>query len=490
MYRLVFLSGRYQGKRLLVRQAITLAGRDPACHLMLTDDDGIAPRHVRFEEGATGVSLTPLSPDHPLRINGETATGTVRLAHNDEVTLGETRIQFQNIIAPHARVRPSPGLLQPVTLLFIVLILAVEALLLGFLVDWPRYIIRPDTEAADLAFAEKQRAAAEAEAPASVVSLPGTASPLPSAEAAVPGPAGTDAAESGDPRAAAPSPSPIQNVLDVADFAPADTNVSLVVLPTTSTADRRLEDARRLLTQAIAAADFADYPEAVRLLNQIHEIDPGFLPAHVEHARLIESRGDLDGAQQRWRQIQGIAPEDSPFHAQAAEQRERLARLQAMQTQLLQPSEVPDAAHLPRHIRIVSPELQRLPADADVAEMRVLSATLELAPSEQLFQNAVVQVFITFYDKAPDREARPTRVITTPSPVILNAAFSQRRSLPIEATYVVPRGLRAQESRESDAEYAYYGHTIHVFAGQILQDAFGKPRRLLDFPLHFPAAAD
>ena len=67
-------------------------------------------------------------------------------------------------------------------------------------------------------------------------------------------------------------------------------------------------------------------------------------------------------------------------------------------------------------------------------------------------------------------------------------AFAARSSIPVEATYVVPRGLRAQEESDSGQPFSYYGFTLHVFAGQILQDVFAKPRKLLDQPLYFPTA--
>ncbi|NCA81512.1 MAG: FHA domain-containing protein, partial [Opitutae bacterium] len=188
MYRLVFLSGRYEGKRLVVRQAVTLVGRDAECHLLLPDDATLAPRHARFEERGTGVFLSSLAPEHPVERNGAPVRDTLRLAHNDVLVLGQTRIQFQDIIAPHPRLRPNPGLLQPATLLLAAAILALELGLLAFLVDWPRHLIRPETETEDLARAQEIRALREAEnaatgavakadASASVVTLPGTPPP-------------------------------------------------------------------------------------------------------------------------------------------------------------------------------------------------------------------------------------------------------------------------------------------------------------------------
>lgn len=498
MYRLVFLSGRYQGKRLVVRQAITLVGRAADCHLVLSDDDQLAAHHARFEERSTGVFLSSLAPELPVLCNGEPVLAPRHLAHNDLLVLGQTQVQFQDIIAPHTRLHPSPGLLQPATLLFAATILAVEIALLAFLIHWPRRIIRPETEAIDLARVEEIRAAIAAEkmaesgtvsqtsTSASVVILPGTTPPPP---ASPPATTNTNGDPPPQPGGAAPT-SAVSQTLDEADFVPADINTVLVDLPPISAADSRIEEAQRQLTEAMSAAQFADYARAFRLLNQIHQSAPGFLPAHVEHAQLFEARGDLDAAQQRWTQILGLAPAGSPFRAQALEERKRLTQLQALQTQILASNKTPDLAALPRHVRILNPDLQKMPSDADIDEMRVLNAALELAPGAPLFKNANIQVFVTFYDIDPNDQIQPTRAITSPSPILLGNAFATRTTLPFNATYVVPRGLRTQQPHAAQLPATYYGYALHVFAGQILQDAFAKPKKLLDLPIQFSTAGN
>lgn len=493
MYRLIFLSGPHEGKRLVVRQAATLVGRDPDCHLRLLDDDRLAPRHARFEELGTGVYLYSLAPPSPVVLNGQPVSGPVRLAHNDLLVLGQTRIQFQDLIAPHPRFRPSPGLLQPATWLIVAAILAIEVGLLLLMADWPRRLVRPETEALDLAHAEAVRAAREQNtngmarvegkppAPPSVVTLPGTKSP--DAGLPVSGPAAPAAAATGAPPA-------IAAVLQEADFTPVDTNATETARPAAVTSDSPLEQAQRTLDEAIAAIQFADYAKAGRLLNQIHQSTPGFLPAYVEHARLFEARGDLDAAHQRWIQLQGLAPADSPECAQAKEESLRLERLLASQSRILQTPQPADLTDLPRQIRFLEPMLQKIPGDTDIAEMRVLNATLEAAADTAAARNSSIQVFVTFYDSTPDGRILPTRAIVSPSPMALGRAFADRREVSFNATYVVPRGLRAQEARETGQSSAFYGYALHVFAGQILQDAFAKPKKLLDQPLRTSAEPD
>lgn len=499
MYRLVFQSGRYQGKRLVVRQAVTVVGREADCHLVLSDDDQVAPRHARFEARGTGVFLSNLSAEHPVARNGQLVLEPVRLVHDDLLVIGQTRIQFQDLIVAPARLRTSPGILQPLAGLLAASIVVLELLLLAFLVHWPARLIQPDTEAADIASAEVIRAERAAKnnaetggvakaasaASASVVILPGTA----------PAAASTSekAAAAATPSNTTPSApaSPIAQMLDdAAAFEPANTNTLIAGLPPISAADPSIERAQRLLAEAAAAAQFADSAKALRLLNQIHQENPGFLPAHVEHARLLEARGDLDAAQQRWKQILGIAPAGSPFRPQAIEERQRLATLQSLQTRILQAGEDLDLTTLPRNVRFLDPAIQKSPPDADIAEMRVLDGTLELAPGGNLSPNAVLQVFITFYDSDTNDHIRVTRALVPASPLVLGNALADRRRVDFDATYVVPRGLREKELRETGSAFSFYGFTLHVFAGQILQDAFARPKKLLDLPIHFPAPED
>jgi len=489
----------------MVRQAVTLVGHDAECHLCLPDDDQIAPRHARFEERGTGVFLESLSPEHPIQCNGAVIQGPVRLTHDDEIQLGQTRIQFQDVIAPHAASKQSPGLLQPITLLAAAAILLLEFSLLAYLIHWPSHLIRPEIEAADLAYAKEVRveraieqaaqtnAAASAKAPASVMTLPGTPSTASSTNnvaprPVIPPPKNTIKNPPLNPSAvvAAPTspPAAVLEVLEEADFKAADTNDVVVELPPISKTDPRMEDAKRMLAEANAAAQFSDYTKARHLLNQIHQALPGFVPAHIEHARLLEARGDLDGAQQRWNQILGIAEPDSPFHSLATRERQRLERIQALQTQTLDSTKIYSEGTLPRHIRIQSPGIQKMPADSDVLEMRVLTAALSIASKAPIFKGAAIQTFVTFYDIDPEGNVAPTHAITTPSPIAMGKAFSNgSQQIPLEATYVVPRGLRTEEERETGGHSSYYGYTIHVFAGQILQDAKAKPKKLLKRPV-------
>lgn len=473
----------------MVRQTLTTVGSDPDCHLVLTDAPALAPRHAQFKESSAGVFLSALTPEAAILRNGAPLTDTVRLVHDDQLDLGGLLIQFQEIIAPHTRLEPSPGLIQPITLLLAIVILVVEAVMLGFMFDWRTRLITPDAEARDLAWAEEYRAQVEAEkeaklkngeAPASsVIVLPGTTDTAPPHATAT-----NHAAEAGT-RPDEPPTSAAAAVLDVADFTPATTNTPLANLPPVSAADPAIEAAQRVLAEADAAAQFADFAKAFRLLNQLHQTTPGFLPAYALHARLLENRGDLEGAQYRWGELLTLAPAASPLRQQASTERQRLAQLQEQQTRILQQPPATDLASLPRNVYFTAPEVQKLLPTADVAEHRLLQTTLELAPNAHLFKNAQIQVFVTFYDKDAAGNIAPSVALVTTDPATLGAAFATTRSVPYTASYVVTHDQRAQAARDTGQPAAYYGYTLHVFAGAILQDAVAKPKLLLDRGIQF-----
>jgi hypothetical protein len=491
MYRLVFQSGRYQNKSLVVRQAVAWIGRDRECHLALLDDDQVEQRHAKLEERGTGVYLSSLAEGALVRINGTPVPpGGMRLFHGDQLELGQTRALFQDIIAPRTRLRPSRGILQPLTIFAAIAILLLEAALLAFLVDWPRRIIRPDTESADISRAEEIRAANAAEklrendeaAPGDgIVARPGMPSATLSAgDGPFPGEPFAETPFLDEPFAE-PPPDLLIEEIDLADFVPPDADAAPAI-----DGPAPDEDARRLLSQAEATVEFADFAAAFRILDEIYQIDPGFLPAHVQHAEWLELRGNLRDAIQRWNIVSELAPQDSAYERQAMRELRRLRERVALQSQIQRKPIDLDLSRLPRHVRVDSAKIQRLPADRDVADMRVLTIELERTPGETVDKNGSLQVYVTFYDRTDDDEYVPSRAIVSRSPVWLNAPFANRNNASVEVSYVVPRNANLP-TEAPEPPLAYGGYAIHVFAGQTLQDALARPRKLLDLPLHIPS---
>ena len=84
-------------------------------------------------------------------------------------------------------------------------------------------------------------------------------------------------------------------VLQEADFTPAELGTTLTNLPAATPTDPRIEQAQRLLSEAVAAIQFADYPTATRLLNQVHQLQPGYAPAPVSYTHLDVYKRQVHG---------------------------------------------------------------------------------------------------------------------------------------------------------------------------------------------------
>ena len=235
-----------------------------------------------------------------------------------------------------------------------------------------------------------------------------------------------------------------------------------------------------------AAAQFSDYPRAFMLLNQIHQMAPGNLPAHMYHARLLEARGDLEAAFRRWHQLLGLVPKDSPERAEIMQAGRRLQQRLRMQRDVSGHAGV-DPETLPRAVRIEDPTMQKMPADSEIAEMRILRGRLE-SGGEGSLPDAPLRLYVTFYDQEPGGRIVPTRALVSPSPLMLAASGANSSgAIPFEATYIVPAVHREGTQELMPHTSIYHGYTLHLFAGDTLQDAFARPQRLLELPIHVAA---
>lgn len=573
MYRLFFQSGKNKGKRLLVRQAVAVIGSGPSCHLRLPETECPPAEAFRLETRPGGVAVIPLDASLPLTLHNAPVEGEPLLTHGDVLMLGDLSMEYQEIIPPFApRLPPGGGVLQPMTWLAIVGILVVEFALVAFTFNWPRYIIEPNVEKIDIAYAEKIRLQKEAAGEpigeeaqksataADLVVMPGSSAVdshkaatntagtstaiATSATAAVASTGPATHAPTSSPPLPAPIPAALREALDEADFAPVDISNVIVELPPEALYDPIQENVQSLLNEADVAAQFADYPRAFRLLNQIHQLAPDFIPAHIHHARLLEARGDFDAAYQRWRQLLGLVSKDNPARAEILQACRKLRARRNMQASIQGFAGV-DPATLPRHYRLTNVNMQKMPSDSEIAEMRVLRGQIELIsvatsnstdetsapvpppagtsaplphrtaalPPSALSPSAVsatpaptdsvaiatapviedtstIQLFITFYDLEPDGRPVPTRALVSPSPLHFTRPISAAGTLPFEATYIVPTVRRLETQELMPHTSVYYGYTLHLFVGEDLQDADAKPLRLLELPIHIPESAE
>ena len=418
MYRIQFQSGRSRGKRLVVRQATATVGSSKPCVVRLRAQECPWPQAFRLEKRPEGVVPVALDAGDALRVNGVAPVAELPLQHGDVVSAGDVELQYQDIIPPDApRLRPGGGVAQAMATLAILLIMGTELALLAFTANWPAHIIDENVERLDIAYARRQRQLEEqAQATvageqgegkekkpdsSSIIVMPGSSlveearAAKQAAEKAAEGesgeeadageesePAAADAAEKG-PSPAVPAlkvpadlPETLREMLAGADFAPAQLGDVMKDMPDVAALDAVTDNLESLLTQAKVAAQFSDYPRAIMLLNQLHKMAPGYLPAHMYHAELLEARGDLEAAYGRWRQLLGLVGKDDPAREEILQAGRRLQRLLRKQKDVSGHAGV-DPAALPRRVRIANASIQKMPSDSEIAEMRILRGKLE-----------------------------------------------------------------------------------------------------------------
>ena len=517
MYRLQFQSGRNKGKRLLVRQSAATVGSARSCAVRLREKECPWAEAYRLEKREAGVVPVALEAGEELRVNGRAVREGAALAHGDVVSAGGLAVQYQEIIPPGApRLKPGGGVAQTLATLAILLIVGTELALLAFTAEWPKHLIDENVERLDIAYAERQRELRQETEEAdgkgkekktdasSIIVMPGASltegkketgeaegAEENAAEGAVADAApGTEGAEGKAPAApaAAGLPEELREALAGADFAPAEIGDLMAGLPEVAAYDPVKENIESLLTEAKAAAQFSDYPRAFMLLNQIHQLAPGYLPAHMYHARLLEARGDLDAAYRRWRQLLGLVGKEDPEHAEIMQAGRNLQqRLKMLKTVSGHAGVDPET--LPRLVKIADPSMQKMPADKEIAEMRILRGKVEGAAGAEAPEGPL-QLYVTFYDQEPGGRVVPTRALVSPSPLNLQAGGANSAgTVPFEATYIVPAVLREGTQEPMPHASVYHGYTLHLFAGGVLQDAFARPARLLELPIHVAAPA-
>lgn len=514
---------------MLVRQASAVVGSAKGCTIRLREKECPLPQACRLEKKPDGVVAVALSADCPLLLNGVGLEGEGVLKHGDVLSVGGVELQYQDIIPPGGpRLKPGGGILGPITGLAILLIIGAELALLGVTTNWPKYLIEENIEKIDIAYAAKQRQLRGEKDPeenkeqkekkvdaSSIIVMPGTSLGETKTDApetaAVPAPVPPADAEGGGDEAGAGKTAPpsdgtagagttaladlteeLREALDGADFERAEIGDIMEGVPKATGYEPIQDSLETLLTEAKTAAQFSDYPRAFQLLNQLHQTAPGYLPAHMYHAQLLEARGELDEAYRRWKQLMGLAGEDDEMRAQIVQAGRRLQQRIRLRKNIGGYAGV-DPAKLPGGMRIESPTMQKMPADSEIAEMRILRG--KIVPGTGVAPDAELLLFITFYDQVPGGSPVPTRALVSPSPMNLAAAGANASGAPtFEATYIVPAVPHADGGRgtASGTSYSsiYYGYTLHLFADGVLQDACAKPARLLSLPIHVPKPSD
>lgn len=444
IYRLIFLSGPRTGERITITEEPMVVGRDADCAVTVPDLE-VARKHATLQQKDDELFIRDMGSMNRILVNKrELREG--RLKHGDEIELGRTRLVVQALVQAEvegvgaAHRRRYRAAWAVAAMLFIGIVLVLSA----------RYV--PHGTDSDVA-------GGPAVAPAPAARAPDSPAP--------PSNVTQDLRVLRDDIMAIQ-----QSVKDLAaqPAAARSTGSGLPILAPPASPRTPREEAEELLAAAREAAAAKHPDEADQLLAHIQAMDPDFLPAYEERARLFEAQGRRGDAAAQWSAILHRSLE-SPLYQKAVAERIRLGHAAA-------PQPAPDQQVL----RISGLQQSRFRAGDDFDEMRVLNISLApMAPGAALDREAV-RVEVTFFDRDPEgRDIAPSEARVTQQEVPPTAAWGRESERVVSATYMVPRGLRERQREEGRAR-AFHGYTVRVFYHDRLQDEAAAPTTLLARP--------
>lgn len=94
MPHLEVLDGRFQGRKIPLKGAAFLIGREKGKNHLVLPDDKVSRRHVRLRIEDSVVTLEDLGTSNGTLLNGKRIRDAATLASGDEFQIGETRLRF------------------------------------------------------------------------------------------------------------------------------------------------------------------------------------------------------------------------------------------------------------------------------------------------------------------------------------------------------------------------------------------------------------
>ncbi len=329
MYRLVFQTGPFRGRRIAVQQGSVVIGRGADCVLRVPDPD-MADRHAALEQHHDGVYINALSPSHPLLVNGQ-ETRQAKLRHGDMIQLGQTRALCQMQLPSVIQQNRKLSFLQYLTLVMVVFLLLLELFFVVLLSVWrhePGVGLTPTaaTPAAQAAAATATAAPppATATAPAVEAEPTATATPIPTATTE---PDATPAAAAPEPT---PEPGPENTATPTAIPAPTATAAPIEWLNVADLEktygvenDPLFYITRTMTEEADWAMAEGDTEKAAQQLERVQIIAPNYYPALAKYAELQEKAGKPEAAAAAWTKLKAAA-QGTPWEGLAAGHLEQL----------------------------------------------------------------------------------------------------------------------------------------------------------------------
>lgn len=447
LYRIIVITGPLKGQQITVEKEPMTFGRDPECSVSVPDEE-MARRHAVVEHKEEGLFIRDLGTMNKILVNKHEVR-EARLKHGDVIELGRTRFLVQasveaevagdRAVSRGSEIRFAAGV-------FAVLLAAAAAA--GF------YFWRYGWNTAETVEEPAEVEEPAAAAPTETVTV-------------IQAPAEPPAAAQTDESARLMSEEFQRMHKDLADIR--DSVKDLATRPPAPSADANAKaEALRLKAEAmLARAQKEDAAgnllEADQLLDGIQILDPAYLPAYEERARVYERRGLLEKAREQWQEVMNRSP-GTPLYERAVGERIRLGQA------------VREAAQ----VRIASVEPVKLQGTDEFDERRILNIALAPASPEKMLDAQAVRVEVLFFD-ADRRSGRilRTRALVPAEPLKPEGKWAPGEQKVVEATYLVPKGSRAREVREG-RDPQYYGYVVRVYYHNQLQAQDARPKTLLD----------
>lgn len=454
LYRIIVITGPLKGQQFTVEKEPMTLGRDAECTVSVEDQE-MARKHAVLEHSEAGLFIRDLGTMNKILVNKHEVR-EARLKHGDLIELGRTRFLVQaSVEAEVAGGRPEargPGVRFAAGAVAIVLAVAATA---GLYV----WLLGGDTE-------ETGEELGEVAEPM-VLPEPVAAPPAPPAVPVAPPDDGSkrmseefqrmhqdlaDIRESmKDLATRKPEPAPAP----AAPAAPApDAEAKAAAL--------RLK-AEAMLARAQKENAAGNLLEADQLLDGIQILDPAYLPAYEERAKVCERRGLLEPAREQWQEVMKRSP-GTPLYERAVAERIRLGQ----------------AAREAKQVAIAAVEAVKLQSTDEYDERRIVNVTLAPSSPDKMLDVQSVRIEVLFFDA--DRKSGKilrTRALVPQEPLRLEGRWAAGEHRSAEATYLVPKGFRAREAKEGrDAQF--YGYLVRVYYHDQLQAQEARPKTLLD----------
>ncbi len=498
MYRLIFHNGRYKGRRIAVQQGDLLIGRDPSCQIDLADDDSVSRQHARIERRKDGVWLRDLGSMNPATVNGQ-VVDEVKLRPGDRIEIGHTLMEFQPVEAMVHTSSRKRSRLHILTLVAVGIILILEALFIFVLPVWQRDVAAVANPPAPGAAVE--RAALQPTPPPNEPEPAVAIAPEPQPVAIVAPPVETPAPADLEPALRRQVDELKQVVSGLREQVEVLSTQPVVAAAAASREPERaapvlappperpaLEDPlalrmRELLALAKAESRKGNWLAADQAIERLLILAPDNVPALVERARLYEKRGLLKEAGDVWARLLTLTA-GTPLYNEAAAERQRLAREEALRAVARRPTAAPESPALPRRIRIQAVERERFPGTREFDEMRIVRVVMRPRLGEGRIDTEDVRVWVVFYDRViGENSVVPTGATVPEEPLRIETAWGAGEQKSVTATYIVPKNFRADEEALYGQKRAFEGYRIQVWYKGELQDEDALPKALLKEPM-------